>query len=33
MRPRISEITLGVADPNDHLWEIVWNPANIPTDG
>jgi catechol 2,3-dioxygenase-like lactoylglutathione lyase family enzyme len=20
-------------DPDGHLWEIVWNPANIPTDG
>lgn len=19
-------------DPNGHIWEIVWNPANIPTD-
>ena len=20
-------------DPNGHLWEVVWNPANIPSDG
>ena len=20
-------------DPNGHLWEVVWNPANIPNDG
>ena len=20
-------------DPDGHLWEIVWNPANLPTDG
>jgi catechol 2,3-dioxygenase-like lactoylglutathione lyase family enzyme len=20
-------------DPDGHLWEVVWNPANIPTDG
>jgi hypothetical protein len=20
-------------DPNGHLWEVVWNPANLPTDG
>jgi uncharacterized glyoxalase superfamily protein PhnB len=19
-------------DPNGHIWEIVWNPANLPTD-
>jgi uncharacterized protein len=21
------------SDPNGHLWEIVWNPANLPADG
>lgn len=27
MQQQISVVTLGVADPDDHAWEIAWNPA------
>ena len=27
MQQQISVVTLGIADPDGHAWEIAWNPA------